>query len=39
MYTRLILAAGLFAAPATAQIKVDTARITKDVKTLASDAF
>lgn len=39
MYTRLLLAAGLLAAPATAQIKVDTARITKDVKTLASDAF
>jgi Zn-dependent M28 family amino/carboxypeptidase len=39
MYTRLILAAGLLAAPATAQIKVDTARITKDVRTLASDAF
>ena len=39
MYTRLILAAGLLAAPATAQIKVDTARVTKDVKTLASDAF
>lgn len=39
MYTRLLLAAGLLAAPATAQIRVDTARITQDVKTLASDAF
>ncbi len=39
MYTRLLLAAGLIAAPAAAQIKVDTARITRDVKTLASDAF
>ena len=39
MLTRLLLAAGLLAAPATAQIKVDTARITQDVKTLASDAF
>ncbi|MBB5696794.1 M28 family metallopeptidase [Sphingomonas yantingensis] len=39
MYTRLILAAGLLAAPTIAQIKVDTARITKDVRTLASDAF
>ncbi|PCD04826.1 peptidase M20 [Sphingomonas spermidinifaciens] len=36
---RFLIAAGLIAAPAAAQIKVDPARITRDVKTLASDAF
>ena len=44
MLMRFLLAAGLLAAPAAAQIpsapiKVDPDRITRDVRTLASDAF